>query len=252
MKKVRNALVVADHHGYNYAPKVLSIQCKIARIIKPDYLVFLGDQIDATGISKFTAKEFSEGALDTVNEIEFFRNKIFNPLVEASPRAKIIWTRGNHDGKRFVDFLLKLKEKGFLEQFNHYNNLLNIKKQFPEVDVYDYNQCARIGRLYFTHGEYHNMHHTHKHAIVYGKNVMYGHLHTHDEKTVISKATNKIHAGISIPCSCKLDMEYIKNRSHSWVQGCAVVQFTPSGDYFHHVIKIINNRTIFRGRVITP
>lgn len=247
---IKKAVVIADCHYPHYDKKVFEIIKQITKDTKPDYLVYLGDCIDANGISKFTAKNFAEGALETVEEIKGFKKDYFEPLQALlKPKAKTIWTFGNHTQPRIDDFLSKLADSKYTAQYKLYKDLLNIPKYFPEATFRDYNDFYKIGKLVFTHGEYHSKNHALKHVTDYGKSVMYGHMHTYEVATATTKGTKKVHSAISIPCSCRLDMKYKKKRSSSWVNGLAVVDFLPNGDFHEHILKIINGKTIYNNKI---
>jgi len=251
LQGVKKALYIADVHYPFHDNKCFSIYKQIAKHWKPDYLIFLGDCINATGISKFTLKDYEDGIYQTIEEIIDFKQYYFEPLVRACGNPEIRWILGNHDGRRFDQVLEKVKAKCCKDKFIDYKDKLNLQKYFPKVRFTDYPDCDHIGKLYLTHGEYHNEAHAKKHALVYGQNVLYGHLHTDDRKTIPTKAKNKIHRAISMPCGMKLGVEYMKNRSSSWVQGYAFAYHYPDGYYDLETKTILKGRTMFEGNLIT-
>ena len=251
--EIKKYLFLADVHfktkNSEHCKGVFSIAKQIARDLKPDGLGLLGDMIDAEGISKFTYKDWKNGAYDTVNEIYEFKEKYFNPLVAAcrNKDLDIKYCLGNHC-YRIEDFLYKIKEKECKAAYEDWKEKFDLKRIFPEADIKPYNECHKVGKLYLTHGEFHNLAHTRKHATVYGKSVLYGHLHTWDVTTVSTKANNQIHSAYSMPAACMPNPKYMKNKSCAWVRGMMVGYFWPNGDYHLVPVIIINNKTIFNGK----
>lgn len=247
---IKIGLFVADTHYPYHDPVVISIINQVARDLKPDILGLVGDMFDAEGISKFTIKDYEDGIFDTMREIQGYRKDIFIPMLEACNRKnlEVLWSLGNHDGRRITETLEKAKAKCHADKYRIFSEGLDVRKIFPEAKIKDYNDCHKIGHLFMTHGEYHNEAHAKKHVTIYGANVLYGHLHTHDAKTVHSKAKNKVRTGYSMPCSCRLGYGYMRNRSSYWVNGFAVGYFFPDGSFNLYMVNIINGKCIFNGK----
>ena len=250
---MKKFLFLADVHydkEGSHCPIVFDIAKQIAKDLKPDGLGLLGDMVDCSGISRFTSKDWKNGAYETVDEIYDFKQQYFNPLVKAcrNKDLDIKMCCGNHE-HRIEDFLERIKEKECEASYKDWKEKFNIKRIIPEANIVAYNECHKIGKLYITHGEFHGNGHTRKHATVYGKNVLYGHLHTWDVTTVATKADNAIHSAYSMPCACKKNPKYMKNKSSAWVQGLMVGYFLPNGNYHLIPVIIINKQTVFNGKL---
>ena len=254
MKKFKKYIFLADVHfkakDSEHDKGVFSIVKQIAKDFKPDGLMLMGDMFDCNGISKFTHKEWKKGAYETIEDIYKFKEKYFNPLVEAcgNKNLEIKWCLGNHED-RIRLYLEKIKEKECKTFYEDWKDKFNLNKIFPTAKIKEYNECHKLGRLYLTHGEFHGLSHTRKHAIVYGKNVLYGHLHTWEVSTVATKATNKIHSAYSMPGACKMSPGYIKHKSSAWVKGFVVGYIWENGDYQLVPLIIIRGRVIFNNKV---
>ena len=155
MKQIQTALFVADIHYPSHDKRVLDIARQIAKDLNPDYLCLLGDCFNADGISKFTIKNWKVGAYETVAEIKRFKKNYYEPLVKTCKKSKIKYCLGNHEN-RTRDFLSKVKQKEGLHAYKDWSEKFNLKSYFKKADIKEYNKCHKIGRLYFTHGEYHN------------------------------------------------------------------------------------------------
>jgi len=250
---MKKYLFLADVHydkEGSHDTAVFDIAKQIAKDLKPDGLGILGDMIDAGGISKFTNKDWKNGAYETVEEIHGFRENYLLPLIKAcnNKKLEIKMCLGNHE-HRIEDFLSKIKSKECEASYKDWKYKLDIKRIIPEADIKPYNECHKVGKLYLTHGEFHNASHARKHATVYGKNILYGHLHTWNVSTIATKATHEIHSAYSMPCACKKNPDYMKNKSSAWVQGLMVGYILPNGNYHLIPIIIINKQTVFNGKL---
>jgi len=254
MKKFKKYIFLSDVHfksvNSEHDKGVFNIVKKVANDLRPDGLMLLGDMIDADGVSKFTYKEWKDGAYETIEDIYNFRKNYFNPLVKSCNNKKldIRWCLGNHED-RIRLFLNKIKERECRSFYNDWKKKFDLKKIFPEVNIKEYNACHRLGHLYLTHGEFHNLAHTRKHATVYGKNILYGHLHTWDVTTVATKATGKVHSAYSMPGACKFSPEYINHKASAWVKGFMVGYVWPNGLYQLVPLIIMNGRVIFNNKI---
>lgn len=246
---MKKALFIADIHFPNSDKKVFHIIRQILYDEQPDYLVFLGDCFNADGISKFYINDHEDGFFNTLREIEGFKEEYYKPLRECAKNAQVLWTLGNHDGKRVDEFLEKTRMKCHPDKYEDFKNKIDLSQHFPEVDFKQYNQCHRIGKLYLTHGEFHCKNHAEKHVRDYGKSILYGHLHTHDAKTINTKANNKVHTGYSMPCACKINGSYMANKSNSWVQGLSVGYFMDNGHFNLYMINIIKGKCVWNGKI---
>ena len=245
---MKTALILPDIHYPYHDKKCLSIVTQIAKDIQPDIGVYLGDNFNADGISKYTHKKMETGIYETAKEIQGFYDKIHAPLSVLVPDW--LWCGGNHDVQRIDDLLGKLSAKG-VEQglIDHYTDMLNLNKHFPDIDICKWNEAHKIGKLYFTHGTYHNDAHAKKHALTYGGSVVYGHLHTFQSYTSISLGTGQQHKATSIGCLCNLNPSYLKNRPTGWIHGFAVAYIQDNGNYNLYPIEIVSGKCVFNGKL---
>lgn len=245
---MKKAIVIADIHYPNHDKKVFEIIKQIIVKEKPNYLVILGDAFDATGISKFTYKDFEVGFFETVDEMRDFKTYYFDKLLGLHKFEKVYYCLGNHCGERFDKLFEKLEAREPKEKVDIYKNLVNHRKIFKNVEICDYRDYIKIGTLHFTHGSFHSEAHAKKHALDYNADVIYGHLHTMQTYTAKTKAKDKSFTAHSIPCACKLNHGYMKNKSSSWVQGLAMVSFYKNNHFVHPII-IKNNKTIYNNKL---
>lgn len=234
--------------------KCFNIFKQIAIEKKPKHLVFGGDSLNCSGISKFTYKDWEDGFWDAVDEANEFRDKYYLPMIEAcggKKKVNITLIKGNHDGQRFDTFFNKMSNKWNKRKLAHYKDMINFKKIYPEAKIIEYNAWERIGKLDITHGEHHNPTHAQKHAQEYDNDVMYGHVHTLDIKTIKKKSKKRHVTAYSMPGGMKIGIDYMKNKSSYWMQGCSFTYLDKQGTPFVYPITIKKGRTIFENKLYT-
>jgi len=242
-------LVLADFHWKHVNKNSLSLAHQIAKDLKPDVLVSLGDSADYEGISKFTLKEYGDGVNECEKELKAFKIGWKELLVSAGHPKEIILL-GNHDGQRVEKMLAKLKAKKKTREYNDVKRALDFREHFPNAKVIDYNKFYKKNDLLLTHGEFHNANHTKTHAQRYCFNMLYGHIHSFSVYTMALKAIGKVITATSMPCMCNLNPEYLGNRSNSWVNGLAVVTFY-NGTHNIEIVQFKKNKAMFRGKLYT-
>jgi len=238
--KIQKAIFLTDIHYPFHNQKTLDICYNIAKDIKPDVIIYGGDNWNADGISKFTAKDTDEGLVETFNEMIEFKEKIFDRFKKIIPKAVLLL--GNHDGQRLTDYLNKHLDRRNTNIYNYWNNQFNYKRVFG-CDIVPYNDVYKIGSLSFMHGERHNKYHANAHLDILMRNVMYGHLHTTQIHTKVTKGNEPFQA-IAVPSACDLNPDYMKGRASAWINGFAVINWI-SGTFYYDVIQIINGKTIY-------
>lgn len=245
MTEFKTGLVFADVHYPFQNPATISIIGQIAEDLKPDYMIDMGDSFDATGLSRWRKKEddMLDGFLETQAEIEGHRRDIYLPLLNACGGAettKSLWCGGNHDELRCREALVRYPSA---------KKYLDLSKIYPEAKICKYHDSHKVGKLHFTHGSYHCANHSKKMVEVWGANVAYGHLHTEQTFTVVTREKGYSHKGTSIPCACDMNPVYMKNSANAWINGFAVAYFFPNGQYNLYIVEVIKGRCIFNGRV---
>jgi predicted phosphodiesterase len=242
--KYDKAFILADLHVPHYSKEVFSIAKKIIKDEKPTHLILLGDMIDCEHISKFSVKDIDSGLINTTYELDKFRS-LLDELKDVLPvDSKIIWTLGNHED-RIQHILEKFQTKGLFEKYKYWKHKLNLKRLFPEVKILPYNEVYGLGKLNYTHGIYHNDFHTKKHAVSLTKNIIYGHLHSHQVYTLTTPNQEFPRQAIAMGCACKLDMPYMRSKPSTWLHQLGIVNYRERGEYTLFTPTIINGRTTY-------
>jgi len=243
---ITQALIVPDLHCKDEHKPTVKIAMQLAEEFKPGYLVYLGDCFDATGISRFRDRRMTEedGVYCTADEINYFKKFIYDPLKEACKKKgkypKILWCGGNHDEFRIREAIAHTPDRA---------KLLNIHKIFPDADICEYGDSHKIGKLYFTHGDYHNDAHAKKHVLIYGRSICYAHNHSIQSYTYISKGDRQPHKAQSMGCACNKNPDYIRNKNNAWQHALGFCYFRSTGEFNLYTIEIINNKAVFNGKL---
>lgn len=93
---LQRAIVIGDTHVPFHDPKVWSIVCQVAKDLKPDVVVHLGDLIDCWQISDFDKDPNRKSSLqDDIDE----GVKLLAMLEKAAPHAAFYLLEGNHEDR---------------------------------------------------------------------------------------------------------------------------------------------------------
>lgn len=161
-------MCIGDTHFPFAEEKVLLKIYDLAYILKPDYIVQLGDLYDMFSKAKFprTLNLITPKA-EVIKARESAENMWIN-LQAAAPLAKCFQLKGNHD----IRPLKRLIEKAPELEFLYFDDFLF---EFEKVEtVFDHREVLEIENIYFTHGWLNRLG---DHARYFMHNVVTGHTH---------------------------------------------------------------------------
>lgn len=171
-------------------------------------------------------------------------NNMLDRVEEVLPKNKKIkrvFCIGNHEDwiEQYLDCHPEMEDIVDLRS--------NLRFKERGYEVYDLNDYYRSGKIVCTHGPYENMFHAKTNAEKVGTNVIYGHLHTHQVCTL--RNLDSPYKGVAIPCLCKLNKDFLKNRLVNWIHGFAFSETLPNGNFNLFVVEIINGVFSFNGKI---
>jgi len=217
---------------------------KVVRKLKPKVFVFGGDNMNMDAVDHWMHEQKRTRKMEgkrILAEYNGFKEEILNPLEKILPKdCRKIWLNGNHE--EWMELAIDKITQG--EGYWEIENNLHLKERGWET--YKYGKYAKVGKLYFIHGQYTNLAHAKKTVNVYEKNVVYGHIHSPQVFTKITPVENEPHTGMSVPCGCKMNPDFMRNRPHSWVNGFLVFYFTKK------IFSLFPVISIFDGKFIAP
>jgi len=206
---------------------------------KPDEIIYIGDIINADGISRYWTGDKEEGVYNTVLEIEGFVKDVHSKIKAAAPKAKIVMTGGNHLEARVRK---AINEKLFRER------LLDLKKYLPDVKILEYGLLYNVGKLHWTHGYYFGGNVAKKHLDVVDRNLIFGHTHTVTEWTKKSPIEDKPIFAKSIGCLCDLNPHYAHNMPNQWANAIHISYVFPDGSFQEFTIRITDGKFFYDGK----
>lgn len=248
----RTMLVWSDVHFPFQDDDALSVLRSVARDLKPDVLMCLGDVFDFHELSDHRPPRDQEPDLqETLNQgVQHLAD-----MRAITGASECYFLGGNHED-RWDRLLIQARRD---VRFRQLMRLPKIKRsmEFSEVVGFDelgydyipYTEGSSIlynDAIVMTHGDRTNKHVANSMLVKYGKNVMFGHMHRIQNFT--SRDLKGQEAGWCIGCLCTLNPHY--DTFADWHHGFAVV--TWHDDLFNvEQIRIHDGTAIWRDTVYT-
>ena len=128
---------------------------------KPDYVICLGDQIDADGASRW------ENENDWTLQTEYtWLAKDFREIEEAAPGAKLVWVQGNHDAN--LEEPGRISPKLRAASNWRYNIETHWIADRWKIVPYGARERFRLGPITFLHGAQIGINADRNNALLYG------------------------------------------------------------------------------------
>lgn len=243
----KKIIVMPDVHAPYQNESAFSTAMKIAKWYKPDRIVILGDFLDCNPLSAHSPNSVSHRASVSMEHEFEVGNRLLDSIVSIC--QDIVYLEGNHE-YRVNAYLDKNPEvRGLIEPENGLC-FRERRRAGQKIKHYEYNQCHREGRLYFTHGTYTGQHHAQKHVSMYGRSVVYGHLHdlqVHTHASPIDISCK--HAAISLGCLCDRNPSYMRNAPNRWVHCVGVAHIRDDGNFNIDPVVISDGVASYAGKV---
>lgn len=215
--------------------------------------IFLGDQLDNQEVSPYTkgkAKLRIEAGTLLTNDRGFDR-EILQPIERLLPKNAVkVWIDGNHCHWR----------EQLVEEQPELDGVQTYKSLRVEERGWTYIACGkhfRYGKLTFLHGEQlsgignQNPAGPAKKAVdSYATNVLLGHFHAPGMSTKLLPFDNtqKYQAYVS-PILGNVNPGYLRNRPTAWLNGFAIVEFLPSGQFNVFLVNVIDGQFAYGGNI---
>lgn len=238
-KKNIRIIVAGDVHGLYADMQVVEVIRKVLADNYVDFFVQVGDLLDMEVISRYIRGAKDEMKYTLLEEYAHTEKNIVHPWSKAAtrknPNAKSIYMTGNHCSGmsgRLGDWLARNPQfQGLVEPHNH----IDFEKYNGYYfDTWGTNELIDIGPISFTHGNYTNIHHAHKMAQEYMRNIVYGHLHD------FSRAYKRRHAddgNMYFMAQCaglvaQKEQGYVGKKPTNWHQGFLDINLNSKTNYF--------------------
>jgi len=242
--KIKKGIAVFDLHYPDHNKELWQNIVLLCADIKPDYFVFGGDNLDMKTLSHWVHDKGDMRTLEgkrIKEDYENFNRDVMDVLEEILPKnCEKHFLLGNHEAwaKQAID--RNPQGEGYWEVENNVN--LKGWKVYPE------NAICKIGKMHFIHGVYTNDAHAKKTVNNYECNVFYGHCHDHQAYTKITPVNNEAHIGMSVPCACDKNPDYMRNKPSKWVDGFLLFDILKDGNFQANPIISINGSFLYGKR----
>ena len=241
---VKKGIVLFDIHYPDHNKACINIIEKAIKVLKPDYLIFGGDQLHLDCIShhnKGKVKLLENRRL--YQDYRGFQKHILDRLEKSLPaKSKKYFMIGNHE--YWIDRLLE--ESPQLEGLINIENNLNLQ----DYTIIPFNEMLSIGEINIIHGIFTNKYHSEHHLRVYQKMLFYGHLHTNQVYTQVTPKGAFPRQAVGVGCLCNKNAHYLRNKPNDWLHQFLIFYLFADGSFVYETPIILNNRTIINGKVI--
>lgn len=250
---ITKALIVGDTQVPFHDSKAWNVVCQVAKDLKPDRVIHLGDLFDCWQISDFdkdpSRKNTLQDDIDTGVELLLQLEK------SAGAQADFFLLEGNHEDRlRRTIWRMSAEQRNLLDlrSFKDNMNWPSLIKEAGGVNwkFIPTSGQARVGLLpmFIT-----------KHGSVvrkwsgqsakaewerYGQSGISG--HTHRSGLFYTDDFNGAHVWIENGCTCRLDPEYTEDPN--WQQGFTILTYTSRTNFSVEPVHIHNGVAVWRGK----
>ncbi|MCA1840035.1 MAG: metallophosphoesterase, partial [Actinobacteria bacterium] len=241
------------HYGYErkgghktplHDTKALGIALDFIRDFKPDHVILGGDILDCGSVSHHNhGKPGATEGLKLLTDATELKAKLIDPIDKLVPRAKKVYIVGNHE-----DWLNDLEQQiPALEGIINVQSLLKLNKTW---NVVPQGEAYKLGKLVFVHGDQiKGGVHAAKWAVdTFGRNIFFGHIHTHQSYTKVSALDLHGHTGTAVPCLCKKNPNYGGGSPNRWQQGF-LYGYQDETSFNAYVVTIVDGRAFVNGKL---
>ena len=252
VKRLEGVVQWSDRHD-PYVDRVAeSAIYKFSKDIKPSIHLHIGDNLDLSGISRWSVNNFVTQYEDKVIDSFISLGQHFNTLMKINPKARIVWILGNHD----------LRLEHFVEQHPSWRGIcddiigllqlyggLNHPERIELIRLDDPEDDFKIGKMHFCHGFSACKHVAAKTVEEYDEPITFGHSHTMQMFT--KQKRGQARAGYCIGNLLNREgRKYLKGSATRWVTGFAYMEYEPStGQFTQHLLPIVDGRFFYGGKI---
>lgn len=208
---------------------------------KPQIKLELGDFLDVRSLTGWTKMRPEDVHWQELKKDTAIGNKILDATDQWLPEGceKHFWF-GNHEER-----LMKFREKHKTHPFWIKNRdsipylLHDLKLKERGYKTHSQNELHRFGKLHFFHGDNYSTWHTAKNLAAYGACLCYGHVHSPQRFTMVSRVDSTPRSAWSLGCLCDRNPDWKNGQPNAWVQGFAVFYVRDDGNFNLYPIDII-------------
>lgn len=226
--------------------RAINATLKFAEDFKPHRVIFGGDILDCGAISHHnTGKPGRTEGLKLLRDGQTAKKLLIDPFEKLKAKS-YTFIHGNHEA--WIDQLIDGTPG--LEGCISATGLMGMERK--KWDFVAQGQLAKLGKLYFAHGDQiKGGEHVAKAAVMnYDRNIVFGHHHTAQQYTKNTPVfEEQPRTGTAAPCLCQKDQNYGLGKPNRWAQGFVYGYVLPGGDFRMYVPIIIGGKAIIDGKV---
>lgn len=251
MGKIAGVVQWPDRHDPHVDRVAERAVYQFARDWQPDIHLHIGDNLDLSGISRWSLTNIRERYEELIIESVRSLGQHFNNLHAITPKSRKVWIWGNHDDRldQFVD--QNPSWRGICDDVRGMLRLYgkcSIADEIEIVKLLDFEDDFHIGKMHFAHGFSSCKHVAAKHVEEYDSAITVGHAHTMQMFTTTKRGEPR--SGYVIGHMLNRDgRRYLKGRPTRWVTGFAYMEYdTKTGEFTQHLLPIVNGKFRFAGK----
>jgi hypothetical protein len=241
--ETKTGICVFDLHSPHHHKVLWKNILKITKRLKPDYFVLGGDNMNMDAVDHWLQDKGDRRHLEgkrLKQEYTDFQTKILDRVEKRLPsHCRKIFMLGNHEEwlEKYIDRMPELE--GFAE--------IPKNLKLDNWEIYEYGKTAKIGKLYFHHGQYTVKYAAAKTVDTFNRNIVFGHGHTYQVHTHISPIDDEAHIAVEMPCACEMNPDYMRNRPNTWVNGFGIFYMQDNGNFNLYPVVAIRGHFIWNG-----
>jgi hypothetical protein len=241
--EIKKGVCVYDLHYPQHNSQLWQNILNLVGDLQPDYFLFGGDNLDMEAVNHWEIGKGNKRGMEGKRlrkSYDGFNVEIMDKINFLLPsHCRKIWLYGNHEEwiERYIDKSPELE--GFAE--------IERNIDLTDWEKYKYRELAKIGKLYFTHGDSGGKYHSNKMLEMNGCCITYGHFHTVQSFTKVTAVQCNAQMATSMPCACEINPNYMKNKPSAWVNGFGVFYIQPNGNFNVYPVISVKGHFIFNG-----
>jgi hypothetical protein len=243
-RETEKGIIWPDIQWPEHNRQCCDVVLQFAEDYQPDYMIYLGDQLEMDMLSSWKQKKFIPQTESIKDHCDGFNNEILSEHEKIVPNAHRIWFDGNHEAR--ADWYLDAHPQ--FRQLIEPRNVLGLKKRGYEI--IRYKGVYKFGKCRLFHGFYWNMHHCKRTVEDIMHSCVYGDTHTLQAYTKMSPVDSlEYYMAISLPCLANINPHWRRGQPNRWVNGFGVIEKFEDRNFNVYPVVINNGRFAWNGKV---
>ena len=208
---------------------------------QPDIVCRLGDMLDMEALQGWNHKKPAQIDWEEIrNEIRIANEILDRQDSLHKAKEKHFWM-GNHEER--LKYFREQHIEYWRKNFSTMPYLVrDLKFKERGYKVHGQNDTVPFGKLHMFHGNDWSTHHARKNLSDYEVNLVYGHVHSPQRYTKVSRVSASPKSAWSVGCLCSRNPAWKNKAPNAWVNGFAIFYLHDDGNFNLYTIDIIKGR----------